>query len=187
MDTKFPVEHLLVDRKKIYSNGPGNMTKMAPMPLSDKTPLKIFFSKISRHITLQTCYTALGTWTLQCLVKWWSWVDLDLLYGNVNLASWVCLRKCLNIRIYRNFCYLWLKVGTNSWLSEYMNRFEYQRSRSVFGLCPLSCRLILSSICSQAAKEIKVKLHAKPLSSGVRICSTYLCHMTKMADMPIYG
>ena len=46
-----------------------------------------------------------------------------------------------------------LKVGTNIWLSGNMNTYmyEYQRSRSLFDLCPRSLRFKFSDFYSQAA------------------------------------
>ena len=48
-------------------------------------------------------------------------------------------------------------IGTNtcSCLSEYMNTYKHQRSRSLFDSCPKSFRFILSNMCSQAAGHIK--------------------------------
>ena len=37
---------------KVCSNGPGHMTKMAAMPIYGKNPLKIFFSRTRRPMTL---------------------------------------------------------------------------------------------------------------------------------------
>ena len=40
---------------KVCSNDPGHMTKMAAMPIYGKNPLKIFFSRTRRPITLGLC------------------------------------------------------------------------------------------------------------------------------------
>ena len=37
---------------KVCTNGPGHMTKLAAMPVYGKTPLRIFFSRIRRLMTL---------------------------------------------------------------------------------------------------------------------------------------
>ena len=37
---------------KVCSNGPGHMTKMAAMPIYGKNPLKVFFSRTRRGMTL---------------------------------------------------------------------------------------------------------------------------------------
>ena len=37
---------------KVCSNGPGHVTKMAAMPIYGKNPLKIFFSRTRRPMTL---------------------------------------------------------------------------------------------------------------------------------------
>ena len=42
---KFYVEPPWEGGTKVYINGPGDMTKMAAMPLNGKKPFKIFFSR----------------------------------------------------------------------------------------------------------------------------------------------
>ena len=61
------------------------MTKIATMPIYGKTPLKDL-RRNQQADYLQTWHKALGTLALQNLFKWWSWVDLDLLYEEVNIA-----------------------------------------------------------------------------------------------------
>ena len=73
-------------------------------------------------------------------------------------------------------------------VSQYMNTYEHQRSRSLFDLCPVSLRFILSNICCKAARPIEAKFHVG-LSWFVRlkVCSNGHGHKTKMATMPIHG
>ena len=52
---KFYVESPWGGGKKVYINGPGNMTKMAAMPIYGKNPSKIFFSRTGGPI-----FTKLG-------------------------------------------------------------------------------------------------------------------------------
>ena len=57
-----------------------------------------------------------------------------------------------------------LKVYTNSWLSECMNTYEYQRSRLLFGPCQRSLRFLLSNIfCCEASVPIEAEFHEKML------------------------
>ena len=58
--TSFPLKPLgqlnsnfMDARTKVSSNSPGHMTKMAAMPIYGKNPLKIFFSRTRRPITLE--------------------------------------------------------------------------------------------------------------------------------------
>ena len=74
-EAKFHVEPPWVGGTKVHSKGLGHNTKMAAMPIYGKNPLKIFFSGTK------------GTWAKQSLFTWWPWVDLDLFYGKVKLAS----------------------------------------------------------------------------------------------------
>ena len=46
---------------KVCTNGPGHMTKMAATPIYGKNPLKIFFSRTRRPMTL-----GLGMWHWEC-------------------------------------------------------------------------------------------------------------------------
>ena len=49
---KFQMETPKDAGTKVCSNGPGHMTKMAAMPIYGKNPLKIFFSRTRRPMTL---------------------------------------------------------------------------------------------------------------------------------------
>ena len=55
---KFYVEPPWKGGTKVYTNGPGHMTKMAAMPIYGKNPSKIFFSRTGRPIFT---YVASGT------------------------------------------------------------------------------------------------------------------------------
>ena len=68
---------------KIYWHDVGHMTKMAAMPIYGKNPSKIFFSGTDFH---ETWYVASMTPAHHNLSKWWSWVDLDQLYGKVKFV-----------------------------------------------------------------------------------------------------
>ena len=62
-----------------------------------------------------------------------------------------CMGKCLNTRFFKAIAVYEVEIGTNSCLSEYMNKYEYQMSRSLFDLCPGALRFILSNIfCCEA-------------------------------------
>ena len=50
---KFHMETPLGAGIKVCSNGPGHMTKMAATPIYGKNPLKIFFSRTRRLMTLE--------------------------------------------------------------------------------------------------------------------------------------
>ena len=56
-----------------------------------------------------------------------------------------------------------IKVGRFSLLNEYMNHYEYQRSRSFTELRPRSLRFnILIFFCSETARPIEAKFHIEP-------------------------
>ena len=52
IELKFHMETPLDGGTKVCSNGPGHMTKMAAIPIYGKNPLKIFFSRTRRPLTL---------------------------------------------------------------------------------------------------------------------------------------
>ena len=52
IELKFHMETPQDGETKVCSNGPGHMTKMAAMPIYGKNPLKIFFSRTRRPMTL---------------------------------------------------------------------------------------------------------------------------------------
>ena len=70
---------------KVYSNGPGHMTKVAAMPMYDKS-LKNLLLRNHKVDDLKTLYAALGAQVLPNLFKRWHWVDLDLFYDKVKFG-----------------------------------------------------------------------------------------------------
>ena len=82
-----------------------------------------------------------------------------------------------------------VKVGRCRKLNEYMNQYEYQRSRSFIDLHPRLLRFTFSNFFSlETSRPIEAKFHVEPpWDRGMKICSNILCHMTNMATMPIYG
>ena len=71
-----------------------------------------------------------------------------------------------------------------------MKRYEYQRSRSFTEIGPrLSTDSIFSNFFSSiTAKPIEAEFHVTlPSKGGMEMSSIGLGHMTKMADMSIYG
>ena len=82
-----------------------------------------------------------------------------------------------------------VKVGRCSLLNEYMNLYEYQRSRSFIDHHPKSLRFTFSNFFSlETSRPIEAKFHVEPpWDRGMKVCSNGVCHMTNMASMPIYG
>ena len=82
-----------------------------------------------------------------------------------------------------------VKVSRCSYLNEYMNLYEYQRSRSFIHLGPRSIRFTFSNFFSlETAWPIKTKFQAElSWDRGMKVCSNGLGLMTSMAAMPTYG
>ena len=71
-------------------------------------------------------------------------------------------------------------------LTEFMNLYEYQRSRSFIDLGPMSLRLNIFKFLS--LRNCLAKFYVEPpLDGGTKVWSNGLGHMTKMATMTIYG
>ena len=69
-------------------------------------------------------------------------VDLDLLTAMSNfLPNAFVWENAKILDLTENIDVHELKVATSSWLSQYINTCEYQRSRSLFHLCPKSLDL----------------------------------------------
>ena len=82
-EAKFHMESPWDGGKKICSNGPGHMTKMAAMPIYGKN-LKNLLLRNQKADDLETWYAASGARVLPSLFK--CWVDLDLFYGKVRFG-----------------------------------------------------------------------------------------------------
>ena len=81
-------------------------------------------------------------------------------------------------------------------LNEYMDLYEYQRSRSFIDLGPRSLTLVLGHsdstfsnfFSSETARQTEAKFYVEPLWDGVtKVYSNGPGHMTSMAAIPIYG
>ena len=76
---------------------------------------------------LETSYAASGARVLPNLFKWWPWVDLDLFYGKVKFAFvW---EKGKTMDFSETIVVYDVKVGRCNKLNDYMNLYDYQRSR----------------------------------------------------------
>ena len=102
-----------------------------------------------------------------------------LLYGK-KLQQWIFSET---IVVYD------IKVGRCSQLNEYMMLYEYQRSRSFIDLGPnLSDSIFLNFFSSLTTWQIQAKFHEEPpWDGGMKVSIYCLCHMMKMAAMPIYS
>ena len=82
-----------------------------------------------------------------------------------------------------------IKVGRCSQLNEYMKIYEVQMSRSLTDLGPnLSDSICLNFFSTITTRPIEAKFRVEPpWDGGTKVYSKGLGHMTKMADMPIYG
>ena len=123
-----------------------------------------------------------STKNVQMMILCWPWptlwqcqlCSLMLLYGKIlDFRETIEVYELKVNRLY----YIY------SWLSEYMNTYEYQRSRSLLDLCPRSVTSILSNIfCCECAWPIEAKFHVELLwVVKMKICSNGPGHVTRMA------
>ena len=85
IEAEFHVEPPWDGGTNIYLNDPGNMTKVAAMPIYGKN-LKNLLLRNQKADDLETWYAALSAQVLTNLFKWWPWADLDLFYGEVKFG-----------------------------------------------------------------------------------------------------
>ena len=88
IEAKFHMEPHWARGTKVCSNGPGNMTKMAAMPIYGKN-LKKNILRNQKIDDLEPWYAASSAQVLPNLFKWWPWVQPYLLYGKVKFGP-VC-------------------------------------------------------------------------------------------------
>ena len=73
-------------------------------------------------------------------------------------------------------------------LNETMAIKEFQRSRLTFDLSAKVGHIKVPSIFSKTIRPIEFNFHMKtPYDKLAKICTNVFWHMTKMADIPIYG
>ena len=93
--------------KKVWSNGPSHMTKMAGMPIYGKN-FKNLLLWNQKADDLETWRAALNARVLPSLFKWWPCVDLDLFYGKVKFGPLCfCRGNRYTIGFLSNCCSLW--------------------------------------------------------------------------------
>ena len=135
-EAKFHVDPPWGGGTKVCSNGPGHMTKMAAMPLYGKN--------LNKSSSLEP--KCQWPWKLVCNIgysstlsffKWWPCVDLYIFYGNVKfgpLCFCIGKRKKNNGFFSETILVYVIEVGRCSQLNEFINLYEYQRSRSFIDL-----------------------------------------------------
>ena len=111
-----------------YTNGLCH-PRWPPCPYMVKTLKNLLFWN-QKADDLECWYVAVGARVLPSLFKWWPLVDTDLFYGKGKFGPLCfCMGKKLK-DFSETIVVLWYKVGRCSQLNEYMNFYEYQRSRS---------------------------------------------------------
>ena len=155
IEAKFHMEPPWDGEMKICSNGPGHMTNMAAMPIMVKTFKKIF-SETKQPMTLKV-----GMW--HRVLKYYQVcsndnLGLTLTYftARSNLVPYAFVWEKGNIMDFLETIVVCdIKVGRLIQLNEYMNLYEYQRSRSFIDLHPRSLRFTFSNLfCSEATRPI---------------------------------
>ena len=116
-------------------------------------------------------------------------LTLTYFTARLNLVPYAFVwEKGKTMDFFRNYWVYDVKVDAWSSLNEYMNIYEYQRSRSFIYLGTRSPRFNIF-------KLLFLRNHWADWSQsscgqwdeGIKVCSNGPGHMTKMAAMPIYG
>ena len=85
IEVKFHVKPPWDGETKFCMWGPGHMNKIAAMPIYDKNPLKILFSRTAGPIYMKFSMWHLGRRPIMHI--WWSWNDLNLFRPRSNLVA----------------------------------------------------------------------------------------------------
>ena len=150
---------------KICSNGPAHITKMAAMPIYGINPLKIFFSETSMPVTFEHGIQHQGLEPIKFCSNDDPGLTLTYFTARLTLLPISFLWEYSLILVFIETIEVFeLKVGTNSCLSEYMNTYEYQRSKSFV----YQSDLYFQASAVKFAGHIKVKFHVEPSWSGVQ-------------------
>ena len=109
---KFHMELLWNGRTKVYSNGPGHMTKMAAMPIYGKNHKNLLLQNQKKAD--ETWYAALGAQVLLSLFKWWPGLTLTYLRQDRIWSLMVLYGKRVKQRIFQKLFFVCdLKLATD--------------------------------------------------------------------------
>ena len=153
-------------------------------------PLKNLLLQNQLTDDLETWYVAYCMWVLPRLFKLSPWVDLDPFYAKVKFGHiGFCMGKSENYLFFRNYC----SLRTQSCL-KHSAKWVYEVgwvSTVKFILWPWSKVTQISKLKLVILRTIvrfETKVHMKAWGKiWMKIYIKELCHMTKMAAMPIYG
>ena len=140
--------------------------KYVVMPIYGKNLKKAFFSRTKRPITLKVSM-------LHRVLKYFQVCsnddpELTLTYftARSNLIPYAFVWEKDKIMDFSETIVVYdIKIGRFSLLNEYMNHYEYQRSRSFTELRPRSLRFNNSNsifFCSETTRPIEIKFHMEP-------------------------
>ena len=151
---------------KVCSNGPGHITNMAIMPIYGKNLKEIFFSGTKQPMTLKVGMQHRVLKYMYYQVYSNDDPGLTLIYfiARSNLVPYAFVWEKGNIMdISETIVVYDILVGRFIQVNEYMNIYEYQRSRSFSDLRPRSLNSTFSSFfCSETARPIEAKFHMEP-------------------------
>ena len=150
------MEPLLDGETQIWSNGLVHMIKMAAMPIYGK--------KLKKSSSLEP--KGRWPWKLVCciwnssaikFVQMMNLLWLDLVHGKVKFGPCFCMEKKVKLWIFTETIVVCdIKVGRCSQLNEYMNLYEYQRSRSFIELGPNHSNSIFLNLISSVAADFNI-------------------------------
>ena len=141
IEAKFHVEPPCYRRMQVYSNDLCHMTNVAAMPIYSKNLKKIFFSGTKRPVTLKVGMQHRVLKYFQICSNDDPELTLTYFMARSNLIPYAFVWEKGKIMDFSETIVVYdIKVGRFSLLNEYMNHYEYQRSRSLIELRPRSLR-----------------------------------------------
>ena len=141
IETKFHVKPPWYRRMKVFSYGLCHMTNMAAMPIYGKNLKKNFFSGTKMPVTLKVGTLHLVLEYFQVYSNDDPEVTLTYFTTRSNLIPYAFVLEKGEIMDFSETIVVYnIKVGRFSLINEYMNHYEYQRSKSFIELRPRSLR-----------------------------------------------
>ena len=124
-------------RTKVCSNGPDHMTKVSDMPIHGKNMKKFFFSGANMPMTLKVCMQHQVLEYYRICSNDDAGLAVTYFTARSNLVHYAFLWEKFKTMDFSETIVVYdVIVGICSQLNEYMNLWEYQRSRSLIDLGP---------------------------------------------------
>ena len=136
------MEPLWDGETKVCSKGPGHLTSMAAMPIYGKNLKNIVFCRTKQQMTLKVCMQHWVREYYQIYPNDDPGLTMTYFTARSNLLPYAFVWEKDKIMDFSETIVVYdIRVGRVSQLNEYMNLYEYQKSRSLIDLRPRSLNI----------------------------------------------